>query len=75
MEKTVILQAKTLVNYGGQSYGVGMQFNATADDPEVKRLLKSGEVEHAPEKKQRGRKAEEPAVLEMNPDLPAAPNT
>lgn len=48
MEKLITLVAKCLVGYGGERYGVGMQFKATPEEAE--RLTKSGEAEIAPVK-------------------------
>lgn len=46
--KTTTLVAKTLLNYGGRSYGAGMQF--VAGQAEAAELIKAGQADEAPPK-------------------------
>jgi hypothetical protein len=48
MDKQVTLVAKTVVAYGGKTYGNNMQFNATPADAE--RLIAEKQAEIAPKK-------------------------
>lgn len=60
--KQVTLLAKTLVSYGGKTYGDNMQFTVP-DEAAAKRYIDSGEAVVAPPKKKPG-EAAAPAVVD-----------
>ena len=58
--KQVTLVARTVIAYGGKTYGNTLQFVASADDAE--RRIKSGAAAEAPSKKGAAVEAAKPAA-------------